>query len=193
MRARGTPAAQEVVITKATPALAAAQGAWIAALEPWRSLGYSGETLARFLMRTAREGMVLVARPAGGARPGGKGARPSGARREALGVVALRWNVLLGGFVALLAVQRRAAGQGGGRALMAAAEAETARRHRWLYVSADLQNQAALRFYRRGGFRRVGRLPDLIRAGRTEILFRKAVVGDAQSSSSSSSSSPADG
>lgn len=176
----GTSVGQGAVTVKATPALAAQQGPWIAALEPWRSLGYGGEALGRFLMRTAREGVVLVATSSGRGPLAQEAAlRPAGGRREVLGVVALRWNVLLGGFVALLAVQRHAAGQGLGRALMAAAETETARRHRWLYVSADLQNQAALRFYRRGGFERVGKLPDLIRAGRTEILLRKAVTSGA--------------
>jgi len=48
-----------------------------------------------------------------------------------------------------------------------------ARGKRWLYVSADSGNRAALAFYRRLGFARVARLPDLIRAGSTEILLRQ--------------------
>ena len=47
-------------------------------------------------------------------------------------------------------------------------------RRRWLFVSCDAGNRAALRFYRRQGFARVGRLPDLVRAGRVELLLRKA-------------------
>jgi ribosomal protein S18 acetylase RimI-like enzyme len=52
-------------------------------------------------------------------------------------------------------------------------------RRRWLYVSCDAQNRGALRFYRRLGFRAVGRLPDLVAPGRVEILLRRARSGDA--------------
>jgi len=82
-------------------------------------------------------------------------------------------GVLLGGFIALLAVRPEAAGQGLGTALIAHIAARVARKRRWLYVSADGNNRAALRFYRRLGFQRVGRLPDLVRAGRVEILLRR--------------------
>jgi ribosomal protein S18 acetylase RimI-like enzyme len=46
-------------------------------------------------------------------------------------------------------------------------------KRRWLFVSCDADNRAALRFYRRQGFARVGRLPNLVRAGRVELLLRK--------------------
>jgi ribosomal protein S18 acetylase RimI-like enzyme len=42
-----------------------------------------------------------------------------------------------------------------------------------LFVSADAGNRAALAFYRKLGFERVGRLPDLVKPGRVEILLRK--------------------
>lgn len=82
-------------------------------------------------------------------------------------------GVLLGDFIALLAVRSEEAGRGVGRALMEWAAAKTFVDRRWLFVSADAGNQVALRFYRRLGFVAVGRLPDLVRAGRTEILLRK--------------------
>ena len=44
---------------------------------------------------------------------------------------------------------------------------------RWLFTSSDGDNRAAARFYRALGFQRVGRLPDLVAPGRTEILWRK--------------------
>jgi len=89
-------------------------------------------------------------------------------------VVAMQEGVLLGNFVSLLAVRAEAARQGIGRALMAAVEARTPPR-RWLYVSADAGNAGALGFYRKLGFKRVGRLPDLVRQGHVELLLRKAV------------------
>jgi ribosomal protein S18 acetylase RimI-like enzyme len=54
-----------------------------------------------------------------------------------------------------------------------AAEVFGAAKKRWLYVSADSRNRAALRFYRRLGFTAVGRLPDLVSVGRSEILLRR--------------------
>jgi len=63
--------------------------------------------------------------------------------------------------------------RGLGAALLAAYEAETARgsAHAFLLVSA--KNPPAQRFYRRYGYRRVGRLPDLVMPGEDEIIYWK--------------------
>ena len=82
-------------------------------------------------------------------------------------------GVLLGGFIALLAVRPESSGQGLGRALVEHVAVRTFAARRRLDVSCDGNNAAALRFYRKLGFSRVGRLPDLVREGRTEILLRK--------------------
>jgi len=153
-----------IEIRAATAALAGRQGLWVAAMEPWKSLGYDGRGLSRFLRRVAVGGGVLVALDA--ASPG--------RRARVAGVLALQEGVLLGNFVSLLAIRPEAAGRGLGRALMAAAEARTSPR-RWLFVSADAGNRGALGFYRKLGFARVGRLPDLVRPGRVELLLRKPV------------------
>jgi ribosomal protein S18 acetylase RimI-like enzyme len=149
----------KLVIRRARPAVARAQAAWIAAMEPWRGLGYQPAPLGRYLARMARAGNVRVA--------------ARGARGEPQGVVVVTDGFLLGGFVALLAVRPAASGQGIGKALMAHVFRHVFARRRWLFVSADGNNHAALRFYRGLGFTRVGRLPDLVRAGRVEILLRK--------------------
>jgi ribosomal protein S18 acetylase RimI-like enzyme len=146
-------------LSRPTPGLARAQAAWIAEIEPWRGLGYRADALGRWLARKAREGALWVARTS-----------PRGAP---LGVVVADDGVLLGGFIALLAVRPEASGQGLGRLLVDQVAARTFARRRWLYTSADGNNRAALRFYRRLGFTRVGRLPDLVRPGRVEILLRK--------------------
>jgi ribosomal-protein-alanine N-acetyltransferase len=149
-------------VRRASGAGAGRHAAWIAVLPPWSTLGYSVAGIARFLRRSARAGGLLVASAA--------------AKGPVLGVLALQEGVLLGNFVALLVVRPEAAGQGIGRALMARAEALTAVKRRWLFVSADAENRDALAFYRKLGFRRVGKLPDLIRPGRLELLLRKAAT-----------------
>ena len=128
-------------------------------MEPWRGLGYRAAPLGRWLSRMAGEGEAWVAR--------------DGARGAVSGLVVVQDGVLLGGFVALIAVKAAAAGQGIGRALMEQIERRVLAERRWLYVSADSGNREALRFYRKLGFARVGRLPDLIRPGRVELLLRK--------------------
>jgi ribosomal protein S18 acetylase RimI-like enzyme len=147
-------------IVRLTSAVARAQAAWIVALEPWRGLGYRAEALGRYLARKARSGAVWAARTSPHGPP--------------LGVVVADDGVLLGAFIALLAVRPAAGGQGLGRRLVDHVAARTFAKRRWLYTSADGKNVAALRFYRRLGFARVGRLPDLVRSGRVEILLRKA-------------------
>jgi len=157
-----TRAPLAIEIRAAGAALAGRQGAWVAALEPWKSLGYDARGLSRFLRRVAGAGGALVAIET---------ARPGGAGRVA-GVLAMQEGVLLGNFVSLLAVRPAASGRGVGRALMAAAASRTPPR-RWLYVSVDADNVPALAFYRKLGFKRVGRLPDLVRAGHVELLLRR--------------------
>lgn len=128
-------------------------------MEPWRGLGFKPDGLARFLRRAARGRQVWLARAT---------RRPS-----VLGLLVLQPDVLLGNFVAVLAVRPEAAGQGIGRRLMASAEEKTFDHRRWLFVSADATNRGALRFYRKLGFTRVARLSGLVREDRAEILLRK--------------------
>jgi [ribosomal protein S18]-alanine N-acetyltransferase len=147
-------------IVRATPASARAQAAWIVKMEPWRGLGYKAPPLGKYLGRMAREREVWVAR-----QPGRAGAM--------LGMVVVQDGFLLGGFVSLLAVRPEAVGQGVGRALMEHVAARIFTSRAWLFVSCDAANPAALAFYRKLGFRRVGRLPDLIKPGRVEVLLRR--------------------
>jgi ribosomal protein S18 acetylase RimI-like enzyme len=154
-------------IVRATAALARAQSAWIVTMEPWRGLGYKAPPLGKYLGRMAREREVWAARG-----PGRAGA--------VLGMVVVQDGFLLGGFVSLLAVRPEAIGQGVGRALMEHVAARTFASRAWLFVSCDSANPAALAFYRKLGFLRVGRLPDLIKPGRVEVLLRKGRQADRQ-------------
>ncbi len=146
-------------ISRPTPALARAQARWIAAIDPWRMLGYRPAALGRYLARKAGTRNVWIARTTAKAAPSG--------------VVVADDGFLLGGFIALLAVRPEASGKGVGRALVERVAAEVFGTRRWLFVSCDGNNHAALRFYRKLGFSRVGRLPDLVRPGNVEILLRK--------------------
>lgn len=149
-------------IRKARPSESRAQAEWIAGSEPWRSLGYRAAPLTRWLGGCARRGLVKVA------------VERSGGRDLVRGIIVVQPEVLLGRFIALLAVPEAAAGQGVGRALVADAALQTFRSARWLYTSADQGNRAARSFYRKLGFVQLARLPDLVRAGRNEILLRLA-------------------
>jgi len=144
-------------IHRPEPASAGRQAEWIAAMEPWLSLGYQPAGLARYLRRMARAKQVLIAVEKG----------------HVLGVIVYQPDVLLGHFIALLAVRPTAAGRGIGRTLVARIEQKTFKTRRWLYVSSDSVNQAAAGFYKNLGFARAARLPGLIADDRTEILWRK--------------------
>ncbi|HEX3697189.1 MAG TPA: GNAT family N-acetyltransferase [Polyangia bacterium] len=149
------------LVARARAPVARAQAGWIAAMDPWRGLGYRAPALGRWLARVASQNSdeIWLAR-----------ARMRG---PVQGIVVVQGNFLLGSFIALLAVRSSAAGRGVGRALMAHIEARALASRRWLYVSFDRDNQAARRFYRRQGFVRVGALPDLLKPGRVEVLLRK--------------------
>lgn len=154
-----------VRIQRARPEVARAQTDWIVAMEPWRGLGYRAAPLGRWLSRMAAgDGETWLAR--------------DGARGAVAGLVVVQDGVLLGGFVALIAVKASEAGRGIGRALMAHVQQRVFAERRWLYVSADSGNRDALRFYRKLGFSRVGRLPELIGPGRVEVLLRKGRSSD---------------
>ncbi len=144
-------------IRRPDPALAFRQAEWIVAMEPWLSLGYERTKLARYLRRMSRAEQVLVAEEMG----------------RVLGIIVFQPEFLLGRFIALLAVRAEAAGRGIGRALVLHIEKEAFKTRRWLYVSSDGANRAAARFYKKLGFTRAARLPDLVRDGRAEILWRK--------------------
>jgi ribosomal protein S18 acetylase RimI-like enzyme len=127
------------------------------AIEPWLSLGYQSGPMGRYLGRLARARAVLVAVE----------------QKTVVGIAVCQPDFLLGHFIALLAVRPDCAGKGIGRALVARLERTTFAKRRWLYVSSDDQNLAAAKFYRKLGFSRLARIPDLIGPGRTEILWRK--------------------
>lgn len=144
-------------VRRANPSEARRQAPWIVSIEPWLSLGYKSGPIGRYLGRMAKAQAVLVAVEG----------------KRVLGIAVCQPDFLLGQFIALLAVCPDTAGKGIGRALVARLERTTFAKRRWLYVSSDDQNLPAAKFYRRLGFSRLARIPDLVCPGRTEILWRK--------------------
>ena len=130
----------------------------LAAMDPWRRLGYESNVLQRYL----------------------SGDSPALTRfridcdGELAGVVAVRWPWLHGPYLELLAVLPDHQGRGLGSAVLRWLAAEAgASRNLWVAVSAF--NEPARRFYARHGFVEIGAVPGLVRDGFDEILLRKAL------------------
>ena len=89
------------------------------------------------------------------------------------------WWVPVGAFarspyLRLLVVAPDATGHGIGGALLDAVEARAASAAAAdLFLLVTHDNEAALRFYARRGYSEVGRLPDYVVAGITEVVLRK--------------------
>lgn len=129
----------------------------LAGMDPWATLGYSAETLARALTQQHPDlTRYLVAREG-----------------ETLGLATVRYPWLRGAYIELFAVLPQAQGQGMGEVLLE--HVESAYRGRtanlWLLVSGF--NARARRFYARQGFVPIGTIADLVVAGEDEILMRK--------------------
>ena len=136
---------------------ALAMSAMLATMDPWRTLGYSADQLARYMVRDDPGLYRYLVRIED--KPGGViGVRYPwlrGATIEVIGVAATQQNNGLGSTLVEWLVQHTR-GEAG---------------NLWAVVSAF--NSAARRFYAARGFVEVATLPDLICAGYEEILVRK--------------------
>jgi ribosomal protein S18 acetylase RimI-like enzyme len=126
----------------------------LAAMDPWRTLGFTATGLAAYLGREdgALTRMVAARGPA------------------AAGVLVLRRPWLRGPYIELLGVLPEVQGGGVGRMLVDWAAAQGGG-NLWACVSAF--NAPARAFYARAGFAEVAELPDLVVAGQQEILLRR--------------------
>ncbi len=77
------------------------------------------------------------------------------------------------GYVWAVGVAANAQGRGVGGLLMDAAEAKIFEAGPNVFLLVSASNAGARRFYERRGYRRVGEIPDYVRPGLTEILYRK--------------------
>lgn len=153
----------EPLCLQAVPALAPDQAQTLArtlaGMDPWLTLGYSAESLARGLA-TPDPGLARHLILRGG---------------ETLGLVAVRWPWLRGAYIEIFAVLPGAQGQGVGECALGLIEQEYRGRtgNLWLLVSGF--NAGARRFYERHGFRTIGVIPDLVVQGQDEVLMRKVL------------------
>lgn len=133
----------------------------LATMDPWRTLGYQSFALQRYLEQ---------ADPA---------LRCYGLRRanDLAGVACIRFPWLRGPYLELLAILPKFQGQGLGGAIVDWWEAQARPMAGNLWTATSEWNTGARKFYQRAGFLEVGRLPDLVAPGRTELLLRKPLAG----------------
>ena len=129
----------------------------LAVMEPWRTLGYRADGLARYLLRSDPALSRYLVRVSG----------------EIGGVVCVRYPWLLGPYLELLALFDPHRGKGLGFEIMSwlEKEARPASQNLWALVSAF--NTKGRAFYQRLGFAELAPLTDLVKAGYNEILLRK--------------------
>jgi len=77
------------------------------------------------------------------------------------------------GYVRAVGVAKESQGRGVGGSLMEAAERDILSIGPNVFLLVSAENTGASRFYERRGYRRIGKIPDYVRAGITEILYRK--------------------
>lgn len=145
-------------LTRAVSEVEADQlGGQLAALDPWRTLGFSPAVLSGYLQRddpALHRYIVSV--------------------DEALaGVICIRHPWLRGPYIELLGLADGFRGQGLGRALLAWVESEAHTVANNVWVAASSFNERALAVYRQAGFEPVGVIEGLVREGRDEVLLRK--------------------
>ena len=93
---------------------------------------------------------------------------------ETAGVVGLRLNWLRGPYIQFLGFLPAFQSRGLGTIILSWIDQQTrAGGHRNVFVAASDFNAAALRFYERHGFERVGALKGLVRENRDEVLLHK--------------------
>jgi ribosomal protein S18 acetylase RimI-like enzyme len=90
-------------------------------------------------------------------------------------VYSLRGTFDRSGYVRAVGVAAGAQGRGTGDRLMRAAEEDILSHGPNVFLLVSAGNADARRFYERRGYRWIGEIPDYVRAGITEALYRKTL------------------
>jgi diamine N-acetyltransferase len=131
--------------------------AMLVRLEPWRTLGYTADGIARYLA---------------GDDPGLHRYRIV-VDGDTVGVVCVRHPWLRGAYIELIGLGPGGRGRGLGGDIVTWIENETRTPNLWALVSSF--NEPARRFYARHGFVEIAPLEDLVAEGHQEILLRKSL------------------
>ena len=128
---------------------------FMAASEPWLTLGFNADQLFQRLTNPVRE--VFVAE----------------VENHIVGALVLHLDGPLNGYIQLIATHPDQRGRGLGTQLMQFAEARIFRQSPNVFLCVSSFNRHAQKFYERLGYKRVGELADFLVKGQAEILMRK--------------------
>lgn len=128
---------------------------FMAASEPWLTLGFSAEQLFQCLTNPVRE--VHVAEM----------------ENQIVGALILHLDGALNGYIQTIGVHPDWRGRGLGTRLIRFAEERIFRQSPNAFLCVSSFNQRAQQFYERLGYRRVGELENYLQQGSSEILMRK--------------------
>ena len=129
--------------------------AFMAASEPWRTLGFMQEQIFRSLTNPSRE--VRVAEM----------------ESQIVGALILFLDGPLEGYIQTIALHPDWRNRGLGKQLMKFAEDRIFRKSPNVFLCVSHFNHRAQKFYESLGYQRVGELPDYLVKGFSEILMRK--------------------
>ena len=128
----------------------------IAGQDPWLRLGYTKDSLFRYLNRSdpsLNRYAVVVS-------------------KDVAGVICVRYPWLRGPYIEMLAVFPPHQGRSLGKALVVWISDECCGLSNNIWTTASSFNAAALSFYKNIGFVEIEQIPDLVAAGFSEILLR---------------------
>jgi diamine N-acetyltransferase len=132
----------------------------LAAMEPWRTLGYRPETLLNYLHRNDvgldRHAIVMEGQTAG--------------------VLSVRYPWLMGPYIELFAILAEYSGRGLGGEVLQWVESRFQSNSRNIWATVSAFNTLARSFYQRQGFEEVAPIKDLVTPGFDEILLRKRLA-----------------
>lgn len=128
---------------------------FMAASEPWLTLGFDAKQIFQRLMNPQREVHVVEM------------------ENRIVGTLVLHLDGLMNGYIQLIAIHPDARNHGLGKRLMQFAEEQIFQQSPNVFLCVSSFNQRAQKFYADLGYQRVGELPGFLVAGHSEILMRK--------------------
>lgn len=132
-------------------------GSVLVTMEPWYTLGYTGEAIYRYFTRDDPALFRYVV----------------GISGEIVGLICIRYPWLIGPFIELVAIWDKYQGKGLGREIMGWLENQSTPISKNIWATVSSFNEKARFFYKGLGFEEVADLADLVKPACIEILLRK--------------------